>query len=281
MLLAGAVFALPAETIKTKIIENGGAGSFKAVAVKDSEMPDFVIYRPQNLSEAAAGKELPVLMWATGACFDTNIDYERFLNEIASHGYIVMAIGEMQDDRSDREIGHTESSELKRGLDWLLAQASLPGSDYYNVIDSGKVAAAGHSCGGAQVLYNAADPRLSTCLIMNAGMGDIEMAGASRESLHALHTPMLYVTGGTDDIAYLNAEKDYQRITHVPVVWANHPASGHGGTYGNPNGGDYARIVIDWLDWQMKGATSRSAIFSDGVPEGYEGWSVQSKNFAK
>ena len=281
MLLAGAVFALPAETIKTKIIENGGAGSFKAVAVKDSEMPDFVIYRPQNLSEAAAGKELPVLMWAKGACFDTNIDYERFLNEIASHGYIVMAIGEMQDDRSDREIGHTESSELKRGLDWLLVQASLPGSDYYNVIDSGKVAADGHSCGGAQVLYNAADPRLSTCLIMNAGMGDIEMAGASRESLHDLHTPMLYVTGGTDDIAYLNAEKDYQRITHVPVVWANHPASGHGGTYGNPNGGDYARIVIDWLDWQLKDDPSRSATFSDGVPEGYEGWSVQSKNFAK
>ncbi|MDE6022525.1 MAG: hypothetical protein K2G13_03380 [Muribaculaceae bacterium] len=74
-----------AETIKTKQIDGGGTGMFKAIAVKDSEMPDFVIYRPQDLLLAHARQgELPVLMWGNGACLDSSIDYERFLTEIAS-----------------------------------------------------------------------------------------------------------------------------------------------------------------------------------------------------
>ena len=62
---------------------------FKAIAVEDSEMPDFVIYRPQDLIHVhTRAGELPVLMWANGGCVDTSIDYERFLTEVASHGYI-------------------------------------------------------------------------------------------------------------------------------------------------------------------------------------------------
>ena len=97
--LLAAIFCsgMQAETIKTKKIDDGGTGMFKAVAVKDSEMPDFVIYRPQDLMYAHARQgELPVLMWGNGACLDSSIDYEHFLTEIASHGYIVMAICEMQ-----------------------------------------------------------------------------------------------------------------------------------------------------------------------------------------
>ncbi|MDE6648418.1 MAG: dienelactone hydrolase family protein [Muribaculaceae bacterium] len=269
-----------AETIKTKQVDDGGTGMFKAVAVKDSEMPDFVIYRPQDLMLAHARQgELPVLMWGNGACLDSSIDYERFLTEIASHGYIVMAIGELQENRDDRKAGHSESSELKRGLDWIIRQASTKGSDYYNNIDTLKIAAAGHSCGGAQVLANAADQRLKTCLIMNAGMGDIEMAGASRESLPKVHTPILYVTGGPDDIAYHNARMDFERLIHVPVALADHPASGHGGTYGQQNGGDYARLAVDWLDWQLKGNNDNAETFLGGEAKGYDGWTISAKNF--
>lgn len=281
VLLAALPFiGINAETTKTKQIDGGGTGMFKAIAVKDSEMPDFVIYRPQDLMLAHARQgELPVLMWGNGACLDSSIDYERFLTEIASHGYIVMAIGEMQDTRDDRKTGHSESSELKRGLDWLLKQNSIKGSDFYNNIDTLKIAAAGHSCGGAQVLANAADHRLKTCLIMNAGMGDIEMAGASRESLPKVHTPILYVTGGPDDVAYHNARLDFQRLNHVPVALADHPVSGHGGTYGQQNGGDYARLVVDWLDWQLKGNNDKAETFIGGDAKGYDEWTIQAKNF--
>ena len=268
-----------AQTVQTKTIDNGGTGMFKAIAVKDSSMSDFVIYRPKDLAHAHARcGNLPILMWANGACMDTSAGYERMLTEIASHGYVVMAIGEMEDHLNSRKQSPTEASELQRGLDWLCQQNETKSSEYYHYLATTCVAAAGHSCGGAQVLWNAADTRLRTCLIMNAGMGDMQMAGASRASLPMVHTPIIYITGGPTDVAYENAKKDFERIGHVPAVWADHPASGHGGTYGQPNGGDYGRVVLDWLDWQLKGQ-NKSDIFLGGTLKGYDGWSVKAKNF--
>ena len=272
--------SLLAQPLKTKNIDNGGTGMFKAIAVKESGMPDFVIYRPKDLMHAHARcGALPLLMFANGGCMDTSIGYERMLTEIASHGYIVMAIGEMQDVRNDRKESHTPSSELKRGLDWIVQQSVTKGSDYYQNIDTARIGAAGHSCGGAQVLANAADARLKTYLILNAGMGDMEMAGASKASLPNMHGPALYIVGGPSDVAFENAQKDYERITDTPVALADHPASGHGGTYEHPYGGDYGRMVIDWLDWQLKGEKAKAAIFLDGKLDKYEGWTIKAKNF--
>ena len=272
--------SLLAQPLKTKNIDNGGTGMFKAIAVKESGMPDFVIYRPKDLMHAHARcGALPLLMFANGGCMDTSIGYERMLTEIASHGYIVMAIGEMQDVRNDRKESHTPSSELKRGLDWIVQQSVTKGSDYYQNIDTARIGAAGHSCGGAQVLANAADARLKTYLILNAGMGDMEMAGASKASLPNMHGPALYIVGGPSDVAFDNAQKDYERITDTPVALADHPASGHGGTYEHPYGGDYGRMVIDWLDWQLKGEKAKAAIFLDGKLDKYEGWTIKAKNF--
>ena len=272
--------SLLAQPLKTKNIDNGGTGMFKAIAVKESGMPDFVIYRPKDLMHAHARcGALPLLMFANGGCMDTSIGYERMLTEIASHGYIVMAIGEMQDVRNDRKESHTPSSELKRGLDWIVQQSVTKGSDYYQNIDTARIGAAGHSCGGAQVLANAADARLKTYLILNAGMGDMEMAGASKASLPNMHGPALYIVGGPSDVAFENAQKDYERITNTPVALADHPASGHGGTYEHPYGGDYGRMVIDWLDWQLKGEKAKAAIFLDGKLDKYEGWTIKAKNF--
>ena len=281
-LLGVLMFVMPdsAQVLKQKIIDEGGSGQLKAVAVKEAGLPDFVIYRPQdmNLAHAICG-EMPLLMFANGGCMDTSIGYERMLTEIASHGYVVCAIGEMQDERFDRKESHTPSSELKRGLDWMIQQSITKGSDYYQNIDTAHVAAAGHSCGGAQVLANAADPRLKTSLILNAGMGDVEMADADKESLKKVHGPILYITGGPADVAYQNAKKDYERIHHIAVAWADHPASGHGGTYGEKCGGDYGRMVIDWLDWQFKGKKDNARIFLNSNLKDYAGWSTQAKNF--
>lgn len=263
-----------------KTVDEGGSGQFKAFAVKEAGAEDFVVYHPKDMAYAHARcGALPLLMWGNGGCMDTSAGYERMLTEIASHGYVVMAIGEMEAYLDSRKQNPTESSELKRGLDWMLQQARTKGSNYYQYIDTTKIAAAGHSCGGAQVLCNAADPRFKTLMIMNAGMGDMEMAGASRASLPKIHTPILYVTGGESDVAYLNAKKDYERISHVPVAWANHPASGHGGTYKEQYGGDYARLVLDWLDWQLKGKQTPAETFLGGEAKGYTGWTIQAKHF--
>ena len=138
-------------------------------------------------------------------------------------------------------------------LDWLIEQNATAGSEYYHCLDLDHVAAMGQSCGGAQVLGVAYDPRIKTCVMLNSGIGDMEMMGTTKENLKNLHTPMFYMIGGPGDIAYANAQKDYERIAdNIPVVMLN-SKDGHSGTYYEKYGGNYAKAVVKWLDWQLKG----------------------------
>jgi hypothetical protein len=174
---------------------------------------------------------------------------------------------------------HTPSSMVQKALDWICQQAADSTSYYYKRIDTEKIAAAGHSCGGAQVLANAADKRLKTYLILNAGMGKMEMAGASAKSLKNLHAPILYLVGGTSDVAWQNAQIDYKSIKKVPVVLADNTKSGHGGTYEQPNGGANSRMVRSWLDWQLKGNKDYDRLFLQGDLTGYDSWTIEKKNW--
>ena len=265
-----------------KVVEYGGSGRQKAVAVREKSLPDFVVYRPMNMNAATqpsrsggttGARRLPVLIFCNGGCMDTSIGYENMLSDIASYGYVVVAIGELQMMAQHEKDQHTPSSMVQKALDWICN----PASPYYNYIDTEKIAAAGHSCGGAQVLANAADPRLKTYLILNAGMGKMTMADASAKSLKNLHGPILYLVGGTTDVAWQNAQMDYKAIKRVPVVLADNTQSGHGGTYEQPNGGANARMVRAWLDWQLKGVQENEKLFIGGDLTGYDGFTIQHK----
>ena len=275
-----------------KVPDFGGSGPHKAIAVRERSLTDFVVYRPVNLDAAmtvgrpkmfetgeAKKEKLPVLVFCNGGCMDTSIGYENMLTDVASYGYVVVAIGELQMLAQHEKDQHTPSSMVKKALDWICQQASDPASPYYNKVDVEKIAAAGHSCGGAQVLANAADPRLKTYLILNAGMGKMTMADASRKSLKNLHGPILYLVGGTEDVAWKNAQMDYDAIKKTPVVLADNTTSGHGGTYEQPCGGDNSRMVRAWLDWQLKGRQEPKALFIDGDLNGYKDWTIKQKNF--
>lgn len=273
-----------------KVVEFGGSGRHKAVAVREKSLPDFVVYRPMNMDAAMTvgrpgmfgtgqvnREKLPVLIFCNGGCMDTSIGYENMLSEIASHGYVVVAIGELQMLAQHEKDRHTPSTMVQKALDWVCQQAADPASPYYNKLDVEKIAAAGHSCGGAQVLANAADRRLKTYLILNAGMGKMTMADASAKSLKNLHGPILYLVGGTSDVAWQNAQMDYKAIKKVPVVLADNTRSGHGGTYEQPAGGANARMVLAWLDWQLKGKQENEKLFIGGDLTGYDGFTIQHK----
>ena len=166
-------------------------------------------------------------------------------------------------------------------LDWLTDQNATPGSEYYHCLNLDHVAAMGQSCGGAQVLGVAHDPRIKTCVMLNSGIGDMEMMGTTKESLKNLHTPMFYMIGGPGDIAYGNAQKDYDRIAdNIPVVMLN-SKDGHSGTYYEKYGGNYAKAVVKWLDWQLKGKVGQSALFLDDdyLKMKFPEWQGVRKNF--
>lgn len=166
-------------------------------------------------------------------------------------------------------------------LDWLTDQNAAEGSEYYHCLNLDNVAAMGQSCGGAQVLGVAHDPRIKTCVMLNSGIGDMEMMGSTKACLKNLHQPMFYMIGGPGDIAYANAQKDYERIAdNVPVVMLN-SKDGHSGTYYEKHGGNYAKAVVKWLDWQLKGKVGQSALFLDDeyLKMKFPEWQGVRKNF--
>ncbi len=268
--------------VKQKTIDNGGSGAYKAEAREEKTFGDAVVYKPVDLKSAVAKEgRLPVLVWANGGCNDTSLPHERMLNEVASHGYIVIALGSMQQRIDDRELKKSPNEQMLQAMDWIAAQSEKKRSSYFGSVDTGKIAVAGQSCGGAQALFVSSDPRVRTTVMVNSGMGEMEMAGASSESLKALHAPILYMPGGESDIAYANAQLDYSRINHVFAAFANHLTAGHVGDFAEPYGGSFARMLIAWLDWQLKAQEEKGDLFMKNKLEGFPEWTMRSKDTAK
>ena len=269
-----------AQIVRQKTVDNGGNGPYKSIVVTEATLSNFTIYRPADLAAAVKGEgKLPVLVFANGGCGDTSITHERVLSQLASQGYIVIAIGAMQQELSDRKIVQAPNSMLIEGIDWICDKVEDPSSEYFQMVDTEKIATGGQSCGGAQVLATAADPRIKTYVMFNTGMGEISMSGASKESLKNVHGPIIYIIGGKSDVAFVNAQGDYENIAaDKPIVFADLTKGGHMGTFGERFGGSFAKMVVDWLDWQFKGK-DRTGLFLKHNLNEYPGWTMKSKNF--
>ncbi len=185
----------------------------------------------------------------------------------------------MQMSLDDRPIRKAPDSMIFEALDWITARTNDSQSDYCNKADLNQIAFGGQSCGGAQVINVAADPRVKTSLMYNSGIGDMEMNGADASKLENFHTPVLYIIGDDEDVAYPNALKDFERIENAPVAFANLKDGGHMGTFAETYGGSFARIAIQWLDWHLKGRLSNSTVFLNGQLQDYPDWTVKTKNF--
>lgn len=265
---------------KSKVVDNGGSGPYPAVALTERTLADYVVYRPKDMAYAAKTEGgLPVLVFANGGCNNTSITHERVLSEIASHGYVVIALGDMQMRLDDRRIVKAPDQMMYEAMDWIISRNADESSEYFGCIDVDNIAAGGQSCGGAQVMNVADDHRFRTYLMYNTGIGDMEMNGCSYKKLTNFHSPVLYIIGDDEDVAYANALKDFARIKNVPVAFANLKDGGHMGTFAEANGGSFARIAIQWLDWHLKGRVSNSVVFLNGMLDEYPGWTIETKNF--
>ena len=269
---------------KSRIVEDGGTGDYKAIMKEDPTLPEHTIFVPQDLSAFSQSKPLPVLVWGNGACANSPWEHMNYLNEIASHGYIVLATGiiPMTDEWYKGPMSRSEQQ--IESIDWIIAQNADPASPYYNKIDVKSICVAGMSCGGLQTLFNCADPRIKALMICNSGLFNQQNANQAvggmpmppKEKLKEIHTPIIYILGGKEDIAYENGMDDFHRISHVPACAANFPV-GHGGTYRQPHGGEFSIVSLAWLDWQLKNDKEAAKMFKgkDYGLQKREGWTLE------
>ena len=275
---------------KTRILEDGGTGAYKAIMREEPTLPEHTIFVPQDLSAFGPAKLLPVLVWGNGACANSPFEHMNFLNEIASNGFIVLATGDipMVDEWYKGPMSRAEQQ--IESIDWIIAQNANPKSPYYQKIDTKAICVAGMSCGGLQTLFNCADPRIKTLMICNSGLFNEQNAAQAvggmpmpkKEKLNDIHTPIMYMLGGKEDIAYGNGMDDFKRIQHVPCCAINFPV-GHGGTYRQPHGGEFTIPALAWLQWQLQGNKEAAKMFIGKKPQLLQrkDWTLESNKLFK
>ena len=269
--------AQPPDNGTNNLPDNVGTGAYPALKEEVASLPKHVVYRPRDLA-ALGTQKLGVVAWGNGGCSDDGASSRFHLLELASHGYLVIANGNVYSGPGAAErpagaapqpgqmVTRTTSTQLIEAIDWALAENARADSPFYGRIDENQIALSGFSCGGVQALRHAGDPRVDTLVLMNTGIfneappSPMPEMDITKEALATIHTPTIYILGGETDIAYANGMDDFQRINHVPVAVANLPV-GHGGTYHLENGGSAAQVAVNWLQWQLRGDAAARAWF--------------------
>ena len=267
---------------QSKVVEDGGTGPYKVLMLEDPSLEAHTIFAPQDLSQFGKKNRLPVLVWGNGACTNSPWEHYKFLNEIASHGFLVIATGYIPMEEKPYRGPMSTSAQQIESIDWAIAQNADKNSPYYGRIDVEHIAAAGMSCGGLQTLDNATDPRLTTIMICNSGLfinpgtAVPNMPMPDKERLQEITVPVIYILGGPEDIAYENGMDDFHRLVKVPAFAANYPV-GHGGTYRQDHGGEFTVPALAWLQWQLKGDQEAAKLFrgADCGLANREGWTVE------
>lgn len=292
---------IQAQTRNSVVMDGGGSGPYKAVMTDDGSLPGFTIYRPGDIQSASKVEgALPVVLFGNGGCYRSSQPYAKFLTEIASHGYVLMAVGEwriehdpdeakvweLDDEKSTLKINDAKSL-VNTALNWLEKENQRAGSEFYQTVNTHNVAAMGYSCGGIQALImgTLGDKRIKTVVGMNTGAfidGGPLNGMITKDDLQKLTTPIIYMLGGEKDDAAPNGRDDFKRINHVPVVLATYPSVGHTATYQDHQGGAFGQMARTWLDYQLKGKKQYENLFrySDKGND-FEGWEITQKGFDK
>ncbi len=259
-----------------------GTGPFPALMEQDPGLPTHTVYRPKDLTKLQ-GQKLPIIAWGNGACANNGASFRNYLTEIASHGFLAIAIGPPQAPSAAGKQAPapgpgaakqggggpaTKSTQLIDAINWAIAENGRRDSQYYGKLDVSKIAVMGQSCGGIQSLAVAEDSRIKLIGIWNSGILNMPLAAGApamedvrKEQLEKLHSPIFYITGDKSDIAFENGMDDFKRITKVPAIHAYKDGVGHGGTYNQPNGGEFGKVAVAMLQWQFKNDQEAAKMF--------------------
>ena len=244
-----------------------GSGPHKVTVEINSDpgISEGTIFRPTDLGGA---EKYPIFVWGEGACSKNGLSNATAMAEIASYGYFVVADGTPNGSGNrtqDRSMLRAMAAPLIAYIDWAIAENAKPCSAYYQSLETTKISANGFSCGGLMSQAMVLDPRVTTWGVNSSGM-----AGANQDYYNMVHTPVLFVEGGPDDIAYDGGGEGYAAIAklNVPVLWFSKDL-GHGGDLFSSRGGDFTKINLAWLNWWLKNdqtATGKGLLVGASCP---------------
>jgi hypothetical protein len=124
--------------------DSGGSGPWKANYTEDATLPNHTIYAPKT--PPPDSEKLPLIVWGNGACMGVGTMFYNFLNEIASHGFVIIANGKAVGAPLS---GMETYKDLMTSIDWALTN---PAAKKYGNIDTSRIVAAGQSCGGLEAV---------------------------------------------------------------------------------------------------------------------------------
>ncbi|MFN8074090.1 MAG: hypothetical protein U0Q15_01575 [Kineosporiaceae bacterium] len=240
---------------------------------------EHVVFRPSD--PAAVGRPMPVLAFGNGACAHNNgSEVIGLLSAIAAKGIVIVDTANMSGSGTGNTDGSPIPAILTRAISWAETENNRAGSPLQGRLDLTRVATAGHSCGGLEALVAGADPRVKAVISLDSGLFADASFGYSRAELQKLHSPVMFMDGGSGDIAYDNTRANYDLVNHVPAVNVSNSFAGHTGFITGQQRGDAVTVVVQFLDAVLNGQSSAKSFIVD--PSGLasrQGWSVRSKNW--
>jgi len=204
------------------------------------------IYRPADLGGT---EKYPIFVWGEGGCSQDGYSNQAAMAEIASWGYFIVADG--TPGGTNACGGGQDGRAFLDYLTWAIAENGKSCSAYYQSLETTKIAADGFSCGGLMSENVSGDARFSAIGITSSGL-----MSANATLYGKIHTPFKIMNGGSSDIAYENGLRDYDEISKrgIPIVYYSKTSAGHGGDLGQARG-DFNKVNLAWLNWQLKGDT--------------------------
>ena len=225
-----------------------GTGPHKVVVETNSAqgIKCGTIYRPMDLGGA---EKYPIFVWGEGGCSQDGYSNQAAMAEIASWGYFIVADG--TPGGTGACAGGQDGKAFLDYLTWAIAENGKSCSAYYGSLETTKIAADGFSCGGLMSENVSGDARFTAIGITSSGL-----MGANATLYSKIHTPFKIMNGGSSDIAYENGLRDYMQISALgkPIIYFSKTSAGHGGDLGQARG-DFNRVNLAWLNWQLKGDT--------------------------